>query len=185
MSHDGPYLMCITGPMFAGKTSAISMHLSKMKATNARCLYINSSVDTRSQLEYSTHNDHVLLNVATIKAKVLKDIDVSQYDVIAIDEAQFFPDLLSTVLVWLETLNKYVIVAGLMVDAKREVFGQLLRLSSYADENITLHPFCNMCMTNKKRVPAIFTKLCTEDTTQVCIGGADKYISLCRKCYLL
>ena len=46
-------------------------------------------------------------------------------DVIAIDEAQFFPDLLSFCSTAADYDNKHVIIAGLDGDFKRQRFGQV------------------------------------------------------------
>lgn len=52
---------------------------------------------------------------------------VEQYDVIGIDEGQFYPDLVEMVEQWVEA-GKVVLVAALDGDFRRKPFGRVLEL---------------------------------------------------------
>ena len=54
--------------------------------------------------------------------------DYGSYDVVGIDEGQFFSDLQGFVLKLVECYNIKVIVAGLNVDSNRDAFGDLISL---------------------------------------------------------
>jgi thymidine kinase len=102
-------------------------------------------------------------------------------DVIAIDEGQFFGDLKKYVLKFCEEYGKMVIVAGLISDYQRKKFGSMTDLFYYADEIVHLKSLCTYC---KDGTVGIFTKKVCETSDQIDVGSADKYIALCRKCYL-
>jgi thymidine kinase len=110
----------------------------------------------------------------------VNDSDFMGSKIILIDEAQFFPDLLEFVLLAVETFKKEVILFGLDGDADRKPFGQLLECIPLADEVIKLKAFCKLCGDGTE---ALFTFCQKEKTTQICVGGPETYMPLCRKHY--
>lgn len=190
MSNEVGRLHIITGPMFSGKSTELLRRVCIEKELGMTILFINHSSDVRTQYVYSTHNplykDKLYdERIEFIKSNNLQNIDVKEYDIIAIDEAQFFTDLKNTVIYWVERLHKHVIVAGLTNDCHRNIFGQVLSLEPFCDDFIKLSSYCKRCSQKKKRVNATFSYRYHNDTMNVeQIGGADMYVSLCRKCYL-
>mmetsp|Transcript_29889 Transcript_29889/g.114750 ORF Transcript_29889/g.114750 Transcript_29889/m.114750 type:complete len:107 (+) Transcript_29889:196-516(+) len=73
---------------------------------------------------------------------LLTEAIASDYDVAAIDEAQFFPDLLSFCLEWVDKQKKTVLVAGLDADCERRKFGEVLDLAPHADRITKLSARC-------------------------------------------
>lgn len=178
-------LDCITGPMKSGKSSELLRRLSVESEIGYSTLYINSSKDTRcEENSFSTHNPLLLKsnNIICVSTTLLKNIDISGYDVICVDEAQFFEDL-ELVVEWVEVHNKKVIVSGLTSTYERKKFGKLLDLEPYADTFIKLSGFCEKCAPSK-RIPAVFTHKIVKNGLIEDIGGKDKYMSLCRNCYI-
>jgi len=88
-----------------------------------------SDRDTRySKNEITTHDGiarrcHAVNTLAELRSAVGESYD--SVDVIAIDEAQFFPDLLEFCTEASDRDNKQVLVAGLDGDFKRQRFGQV------------------------------------------------------------
>jgi thymidine kinase len=94
----------------------------------------------------STHNVTIgNIPFDSIKIEMLGLCDISKYDVIAIDEAQFFRDLKNIVVDWVETQKKIVIVAGLNGDFRRQPFGEINELIPYCDAITKLTAFCVSC----------------------------------------
>lgn len=187
-------LTVILSMMFGGKTSYL-MHLLETLGYAVRCLYINHSKDNRSDNAFSTHNTTLdvtelsKLNADMIKVSRLAQISdeiLRKYHVICIDEAQFFPDLDEGVRHMVDALCSEVYVAGLNGDFNRQNFGDIHKLLPFADKIITLRDtLCAVCSASGRRTPAIFTKNLEGSTgEQVQIGGAEKYIPVCRRCYL-
>lgn len=194
-----PRIDVITGPMFSGKTTALLTRLTTLLAANKKILYINFRGDTRSEESYSTHSPLVWLlthsNFSAIKIDTLSclftaefDQMVNNADVIGIDEAQFFPDIYDKVVELCEIHHKHVIVGALSGDFNRNLMGDIYRLLPIADNWSHLKAICKRCHDeyNRNQRPALFSHLTISHTTNdsVIIGGADKYVSLCRECYL-
>jgi len=114
----------------------------------------------------------------------LDGFDVSKYDVIAVDEAQFFRDLKENVLKWVEKMKKIVIVGGLNGDFKRDNFGRINELISYCDTITKLNSFCVLCRKRGIMKAGLFSKRVNlEDDSTVLIGGKDVYLPTCRECF--
>ena len=178
----------IIGPMFAGKTTELMRRLNLYNEMNLQVLYINSNLDNRSSNFFSTHNETLKENnkIATIKTNCLHDIldQIKKYDVIGIDEGQFFNKLYDDTKYIVDILEKKVIISGLDSDYKREPFGDIVKLVPLCDNVIKLKPFCKYCRDNGKIIPAIFTKRHSKGDTTIDVGGKDKYFPACRKCYI-
>jgi thymidine kinase len=184
----------IAGPMYSGKTSSLLNKLFIEAEIGLNVLYINHSSDNRSDAEFSTHNPlykeklSKMSNVKFASMSNLEDLFTQNfvcYNVIGIDEAQFFNDLYKVVKYLVEKWNLHVIVAGLNGDHKREMFGQIHELEPLSDSYTKLTAFCRKCAETKKRVVAPFTyRKQSYDDKDIVIGGKDIYIPVCRSCYL-
>ena len=61
-------LEIIIGPMFSGKTTELLRELTGYNAINKKCIYVNSSLDTREDNNFSTHNPLIKgLNINSMK----------------------------------------------------------------------------------------------------------------------
>jgi thymidine kinase len=99
------------------------------------------------------------------------------YDVVLINEGQFFPDLYDVVDVLVNIDGKRVHICGLDGDFKRQKFGGILDLIPLCDAVTKLRSNCTNCP-NK----ALFSHRITNETEQVVIGSFN-YVPLCRGCY--
>lgn len=194
MSSKISYLICYTGPMFSGKTSQLLRELIKMKDINPELniLLVNHSLDNRNNGQLSSHHSLQLKVPDTINYNTidkLSDLNVDNYQVIGIDEAQFFPDLYSSVISWL-VKGLIVYCSGLTLDYKAQKFGQLLDLIPHADIHHKLKAKCRLCLDELKNkdihIPyhntpdAIYTKRLTSNEQQILIGAKLDYIPVCR-----
>lgn len=181
----------ILGTMFSGKTTFLLSKIAKLAEINYKILYINIEFDDRSDGIFSTHNpffdNHVDFvkrasirnNVTMIKVSSLIDLSINQYDVIIIDESHFFGDLFEFVNHCLD-MEKYVIVAGLIGDFRGKKFGKTLDLIPICSNIQRLHAYCSKCAENKISQIAVFSKKISKNKKISDIGGADKYIPVCR-----
>ncbi len=189
------YLDVVIGPMYSGKTSYLLRDMNIFSIMGAKILYINHILDTRADV-FSTHNSMIKDNInednlKTIKIENLYDLyDMCKdFLVIVIDEAQFFKNLKNFVLDMVEKEGKRVIVAGLSGDFKRQVFGEVLELIPYCDRITKLSAFCKICARDKKMKDAHFSYKFIDDsndnnTNNISVGGYEKYMPLCRECYI-
>jgi len=115
------HLKLIPGPMWAGKSTFINSELTVHADLDYTTLYINHSIDNRvterSDDIVTTHSSsfrELSHKIDKIKVSRLSDVDVDKYDVIGIDEGQFFDDIYEVVIDWVNNHHKTVIVAFLM-----------------------------------------------------------------------
>mmetsp|Transcript_12919 Transcript_12919/g.23445 ORF Transcript_12919/g.23445 Transcript_12919/m.23445 type:complete len:246 (+) Transcript_12919:2-739(+) len=181
MAPNGPRgrLEVIMGPMFAGKTSALLERIRVEEKTGKSVLVIKSATDTR----YSTdaivsHDGDNRKCSAVAELKSVPESLIKAADVVAVDEAQFFPDLYRFCRDVADG-GQIVIVAGLDGDFKRERFGQLLDIAPLADAVVKLKANCAICGEE-----APFTARNVSDDEQTLVGGEETYTPLCRKHYV-
>lgn len=180
--------------MFSGKTSSLLDKLYRDYAIGLNVLYINHVLDDRNSESFSTHNPifskkaKTKTDISFIKSKNLKSLLnlVDKYDVIGIDEAQFFNDLLECVPHIVEKYKKKVYIASLDGTFERKPFGDIYKLISFSDSFTKLHSYCKECSNKKPKVisKALFTYKINNDNNKIDIGGIDKYIPVCRKCFV-
>jgi hypothetical protein len=95
--HDeGGRIEMIVGPMFAGKSTELMRRIRRHKLAYRRCVVIKYAKDMRHgepETELATHDNHRIKAVPCTK---LYDVwnEARDSDVIGIDEAQFYPDLI-------------------------------------------------------------------------------------------
>lgn len=182
-----PSIDVIIGPMFSGKTTELHRRLNICVDAGYKVVYVNSSIDVRAD-NLSTHNSTLNKSdkIRYIKTDSLMDVvrDCNEGDVIGIDEAQFFPDLLEFCKEMCETFSKKVIVSGLNGDFKRQPFGKIMDLIPLCDTITKLNPFCMTCRSEKNVMrPALFSKRIVKEDDVVLVGGSSQYIPVCRSCY--
>ena len=162
------------GPMFSGKTTLLLSRLDRYEIGGKKCIVIKYNKDTRYDNDkISTHkmNKHEAISTDTL---IKLNNYIKNYDVILIDEIQFYNDAAFTADLWAN--NKIVECYGLNGDYKREPFEQISLLIPKCD-NIT--HLTAIDKNNGKDAP--FTYRLSQDTEQEVIGGGDKYIALSRE----
>tara|TARA_Y100000114_G_C11721406_1_gene308661 strand:- start:367 stop:927 length:561 start_codon:yes stop_codon:yes gene_type:complete len=179
----------IIGPMFSGKTTELIRRLIKFASIGKKCLYVNSSIDTRESTNFSTHNPTItkLNNIESVKIDDINNLfieGISQYDIIGIDESQLFnSNLKHHILQFVEEYDKHVIMSGLNGDFLRNKFGSILDLVPYCDNITKLSAYCAYCAEKGIIKDAHFSKRKDVSITDVIEISYKSYIPVCRKCY--
>lgn len=178
------YLSIVVGSMFSGKTKRLIQTHKRIQQEFPlkQLLVVNYAGDTRynPSTVLTTHDGQTL---DCISAETLASImlEMMGADVILINEAQFFQDLVPQVLELVNEFNKEIHVFGLDGDFRHQRFGTLLDLIPECDSVVKLRAVCNQCGIEDK---AIFSQRLTGESEQVVIGS-DNYMPLCRKCHLM
>lgn len=180
------------GPMFSGKTKRLIDDLTRYAdSAPLRVCYINTVDDQREvetvQEGMTSHSSGSRLSHKVIirSVKHLNEVDVDNFDVLGIDETQFFTDAYDTVVSWLEK-KKIVICSGLDGDFRRQPFGDVLRLIPHSESTTKCCANCVVCLKEwmEDRThfvhPAPFTKRTIASEEVKLVGGADAYIPVCR-----
>lgn len=161
-----------------------------------KCIIIKHASDTRDggALAIRTHapigsHDHTLVPVQYASHFICSEVEKAfiEHDVIGIDEIQFFAwfdkDAAKTLSEYLDqwaSRGKIIICAGLDSDWRREPFSVIAPLIAHADE---VKKLCAVCM--KCQADASFSaRTLSESAYDNPVGGTEKYVALCRKCYL-
>jgi len=172
------YLELIIGPMFAGKTTRLIQIANKYKTLNQSILIIKPDIDNR----YNTHLNiisHDKISEPCVSIDQLSKIDNSildLYNVILIEEAQFFSDIYKYAIEWSE--NKRVYVVGLNGDSNKNLFGDLYKLIPHVDNIVFLKALCKECNDGTE---AIFSKSNSNNSNIINVGGDELYSAVCRK----
>jgi thymidine kinase len=178
------YLQLITGPMFSGKSTRLLYYIQVYKEKGQKIFIVKPSMDNRYSTESKlvTHDGRSEPCVSCVKLEEIAD-QIKNYDVIMIEEGQFFEDLFQYVIEWCET--KKVHVAGLNGCAKKQLFGDLYKLLPHVDDIVYLNAFCKQCEeeTGDNYSEAIFSKKIVNNNKIVEVGAEDLYRAVCRKHY--
>ncbi len=184
-------LTLIIGPMFSGKTSELIRLANRYKNIDKKILAINHQINTRYNTnEICSHDKIIFPNSLSLEKLSLLLTDdgyikrVMEADVIIVEESQFFNKTRDTILHLVEKQNKHVICAGLDGDYLREPFGDILTLIPIADKVMKLYALCKLCNNGTK---ALFSKKIEKTVIhqQIIVGESDKFIPVCRKCFLI
>lgn len=171
------------GPMFAGKSSMILRIVNRYKSINKNVCLVSHAIDDRySQEQYIINHDLLKLSCERWN-KLMEFITTDNFansQIILVDEAQFFSDLLEFIKLATDEFGKEVYLFGLDGDTERKPFGQLLECIPLADSVTKLKALCKLCGDGSE---ALFTFCQKEKKEQVCVGGAEMYMPLCRKHY--
>jgi thymidine kinase len=169
------YLELILGPMFSGKSSKLIQIIRKYNILKKSILILKPIIDKRYSQD-SLLVTHDKISSDCVSVELLNTIqDVNSYDIIVIEEGQFFPDIYEKVSEWCKI--KKVYVAGLNGDANQNVFDNLYKLFSLADDIIFLKALCTKC---NDGTLAIFTRKKIDNGLLVEVGGSELYEAVCR-----
>ncbi len=172
------WIEVITGCMFSGKTEELIRRTKRAKIANQRVEIFKPVTDNRySETQVVSHDDNAVSSSIISSSKELLTL-IESYDVMGIDEGQFFDQDLPLVCEQLALNGIRVIVAGLDLDYKGRPFGpvpHLLAIAEYVTKVHAICPHCGNLATHSYRL--------TAEVDTVLVGEKDKYEPRCRKCY--
>jgi thymidine kinase len=174
------YLKLIWGPMFAGKTTELIRIVNEHRHNNKKVMVIKSLMDKRytDKKEIITHENVRMKanhNVKDLKT-VLKDVD--NYDIIAIDEGQFYDNLIEFCKYVYFKKKKSIIVSALQSTFDLKPFANISNLSAIATHIRTLNAKCGRCDSD-----ANFSYRMANSEEQNLSGGPETYVPLCGSCF--
>jgi thymidine kinase len=178
MAQETGWIEVVTGCMYSGKTEELNRRVRRAQYAKQPIRVFKPAVDNRySDNEAVSHSGS---RVEAVSVSQTSDIwDRSKgFDVIAIDEAQFFDESLVEVCQHLADSGKRVIVAGLDLDFRGVPFGCIPRLLAVAEQVTKLHAVCVQCGNHASRSQRI-----VDAPQQVLVGGESAYEARCRKCW--
>ena len=172
------WIEVICGSMFSGKTEELIRRLKRAKIANLKVEIFKPAIDIRyHDQNIVSHDENAILSTPIENSQTILLL-ANEVDVIGIDEAQFFDDLLPEVCDQLALRGTRVIIAGLDMDYAAKPFGQMPFLLAKADYITKLHAICVKCGNI-----ANYSYRKTAQETQLLIGEKELYEPRCRFCY--
>lgn len=168
----------ICGSMFSGKTEELIRRLKRAKIARQKVIIFKPNIDTRySKVDVVSHDHNSIASTPVKEPEIILKTAVD-YDVIGIDEAQFFDNKLIDICNKLAYKGIRVIIAGLDMDFRGEPFGPIPDLCAIADEVTKVHAICVKCGSL-----AYASHRLVRNDSQVMLGEKEEYEPLCRECF--
>ena len=168
----------ICGSMFSGKTQELIRRLKRLKVAKKKFIIFKPAIDTRYDKNKIVSHNKDCINATTVNnIAEIKEL-ISDEEVIAIDEAQFFDATLISLCNNLANEGKRVIICGLDMDYLGVPFGIMPLLMAISDRITKLHAVCSDCGNT-----ANYSYRKGPDQNRIKIGEKDEYKALCRVCF--
>ena len=180
------WIECICGSMFSGKSEELLRRIKRGVIAKQKVLLFKPSIDNRYEENMvSTHNGNSYESVNIDKAEQIYDYIIDKkYDIIGIDEVQFFDEKIVEVINKLADDGIRVIVAGLDMDFKAEPFHPMPEIMAVSEMVTKLHAVCNKCGKEASRSQRVIDgEPARYDDPIVVIGASESYEARCRHCH--
>ncbi len=181
-------LTVISGPMFSNKSGELIRLATVHRIADRRVGIFKHSLDDRYEgvAHISTHGGQSA-EAEPVGSSASIGLLATSYEVIAIDEAQFFDEGLTGVCAQLVEDGVTVFVAGLDRNFKGEPFGPMAELMALADDVMKLRAVCMKCRSLEGSMTQrlIEGKPASRSSPVILIGAAEAYEARCRNCHEL
>ena len=177
--RDSGWIEVICGSMFSGKTEELIRRLKRAQIARLKVEIFKPVIDKRyDDVEVVSHDESSIHSTPVHTSSQIL-LYANDFDVVGIDEAQFFDDQLAEVCSRLADMGVRVIVAGLDMDYTGKPFGPIPALLAVAEYVDKLHAICMKC-----GKLAQFSHRVVDDESLVMLGEKDVYQPLCRRCFV-
>lgn len=182
VKHDNKkgWIEVICGSMFSGKTEELIRRLKRAEFAKQKIQIFKPQIDTRyDALKIVSHEGREITSIPVQNSQsIMLMIDISNTDVVGIDEAQFFDDALPDVATYLANNGIRVILAGLDMDYRGKPFGVMPQLLSIAEYVTKVHAICVKC----GNLAYVSHRIAASENL-ILLGEKDTYEPLCRNCF--
>jgi len=175
----GGSIEVICGSMFSGKTEELIRRLNRAKIAKQKVEIFKPIIDKRYDEENVVSHDDTSIHSTPVQTAAQIILYANDFDVVGIDEAQFFDDELTAISNLLANNGTRVIVAGLDMDYLGKPFGPIPSLLATAEYVTKVHAICMNCGNL-----AQYSHRIIADDNLVVLGEKEAYEPLCRKCFL-
>jgi len=172
------WIEVICGSMFSGKTEELIRRLKRARIANQKVKIFKPAIDVRYHAEHIVSHDENMIPSTPVGSSAEIPALAAEFNVIGIDEAQFFDDGVIEVANKLALRGARVIVAGLDMDYTGKPFGQIPNLLAIAEYITKLHAICMVCGNI-----ASYSYRKTNQDDQVVLGEKNIYDPRCRQCF--
>lgn len=173
------WIEVICGSMFSGKTEELIRRLNRARIARQKVEVFKPAVDTRYDEEDVVSHDEKKTRSIPVQSASQILFYAEDFEVVGIDEAQFFDNELVNVCNRLAEKGKRVLVSGLDMDFKGNPFGPMPALMAVAEYVTKVHAVCIRCGN-----PANYSHRTVVNEKLVMLGETESYEPLCRKCFI-
>lgn len=182
MSNHGT-VTAILGNMYSGKSTRLLHYLTRSLLAKKSFKLFKPRIDNRySETEVVSHDG------VSHPAEFLdsyKDLyDVSDVDIVFIDEIQFFDPEIWRVINALAANGIDVFVAGLSTDFMGQPFETSARIAMIADSIEKLTAICTSCGDEAVWTQMVLNGAAVTDGERIQVGGQEMYEPRCRRCFV-
>ena len=176
-------LEVITGSMFSGKTDELIRRLRRATIARQKVQVFKPRLDDRFHEEMVTSHAGGQFEASPIeKAEAIPSEIDGDTTVVAIDEAQFFDEMLLKVCQDMADEGRRVIVAGLDTDFRGNPFGPVPSLMATAERVDKLHAICMVCGQQANRTQRLIDNAPARASDPIIVVGASElYEARCRE----
>ncbi len=141
------HIQVIAGCMFSGKTDELLRLLRRAEIARRRILLVRPTIDDRTEAEVVRSRSGAAYGSTSVRdpGEIETLAKNAWADMIAIEEAQFFPPTLVAVVERLADAGRTVILSGLNTDFRGRPFGPMPQLMAIADGITSLTAICTVC----------------------------------------
>ncbi len=173
------WIEVICGSMFSGKTEELIRRLNRARIARQKVEIFKPAVDMRYDKTDVVSHDAKAVSSTPVENATQILFYAQDFEVVGIDEAQFFSEELVSVCNELARNGKRVVVAGLDMDYLGHPFGPIPKLMATAEYVTKVHAICIRCGNL-----ANYSHRTVKDDKLVVLGETDIYEPLCRRCFL-
>lgn len=183
VSMQGGWIEVICGSMFSGKSEELIRRIRRSQFAKQKIAVFKPEIDDRfSEEAVVSHNGTTVIANPIASSNHIEQFVTDDYDVIAIDEAQFFDEGIVDVVMELANRGFRVIVAGLDQDFRGEPFGPMPRLMAVAEHVTKLQAVCTVCGSPSSRTQRLINGTpAGYDDPIILVGASEAYEARCRK----
>lgn len=179
----GGWIEVICGSMFSGKSEELIRRIKRAQFAKQKIAVFKPEIDNRySSKEVTSHNGTKVIAIPVASSAHIKEFDKSGYDIIAIDEVQFFDAQIIETVMALANEGFRVILAGLDQDFRGEPFGPMPQLMAIAEHVTKLQAVCTVCGSPASRTQRLINGTpAGYDDPIILVGASEAYEARCRQ----
>ena len=180
----GGWLEVVCGPMFSGKSEEMIRRLRRAEIASRRVVIFKPRIDDRYGVSDVVSHAGARMRALAVSSVPELVARSEGFDVVGIDEVQFFEPAIVTAALDLADRGARVVAAGLDQDFRRLPFGPMPELLAHAEFVDKLQAVCHRCggpATTTQRLldgrPAPYSG------ETVLVGASEQYEARCRGCH--
>ena len=181
MSQNG-WVEVICGSMFSGKSEELIRRVRRAQFAKQKIAVFKPKIDNRySEEAVVSHNGTTVIAHPIEKTEEMWSYIDDEYDLIAIDEAQFFGEDIIETVQKLADHGFRVILAGLDQHFKGVPFGPMPFLMAIAEQVTKLQAVCSVCGSPASRTQRLINgEPAKADDPVILVGASEAYEPRCR-----